>query len=452
MQYYLWETDYTTLWGKFLFSIPFMLGSLLGAFLFSQGMERRSWFWMRAVICFLLCSALAFVVWPAASKTGKTTALVSAYLLFFAVVVVSMLFCYRCTFWNAVFYSENGVAAFCVVKLLFDCVGILVMEFSVPIEPYGFVYSVLYVSLGAGVYALFYVMFSRHMEYKDKTTIGRRLLILPTSVILFISTIFNINIGKFIYLYHLGADILLMLKAMLILSCFLALGINFGLFTIGKQQYEMDTIRQLNKQKMEQLAVSKANIEDINIKYHDLKGMVSTLQKMANNPQLGESLNHLQSEIACYENIAKTGNEYLDVILTEKSLYCKKNQIKFSYQIEGEKLSFMETMDLISLFQNLTSNAIEAVLKLKDVEKRIIALSVIEHEHFLCIHCDNYFDGTLQRKGNGYLTTKSDVRNHGYGLKSIGLIVDKYGGKFTVRTEGELFHVNLILPVMRSAA
>ena len=36
---------------------------------------------------------------------------------------------------------------------------------------------------------------------------------------------------------------------------------------------------------------------------------------------------------------------------------------------------------------------------------------------------------------------------HGFGLKSICMIVDKYKGDVSVRTENNVFNLNIVLPI-----
>lgn len=49
-------------------------------------------------------------------------------------------------------------------------------------------------------------------------------------------------------------------------------------------------------------------------------------------------------------------------------------------------------------------------------------------------------------------TTKKDKENHGYGLKSIIYIAEKYGGKVSVKASGGVFDLNIIFPIKRADA
>ena len=44
------------------------------------------------------------------------------------------------------------------------------------------------------------------------------------------------------------------------------------------------------------------------------------------------------------------------------------------------------------------------------------------------------------------LTTKSDKNYHGFGMKSIRQVVEKYGGSLTVNAENDLFRLMILLP------
>ena len=53
-------------------------------------------------------------------------------------------------------------------------------------------------------------------------------------------------------------------------------------------------------------------------------------------------------------------------------------------------------------------------------------------------------------RGGMPLTSKSDASGHGFGLKSIRLIAEKYDGILDVSTDGGVFTVQISIPA-RSA-
>lgn len=445
MEYYLWETDYSTLWGRFLFSIPFIFGALLGALVVGRGKQRRSFFLLRAAACVVVCCAVAFFLWPWASHLANIPILIAAYLVQFVLIVLSMLLCNRCSLSSAVFYSENGVAAFSIVKLIFDSFGAVTIDMGIHIRPYSALYNVIYLAIGLIVYLSLYLLVRRQMRGTGELAIAPLRLLIPTSVVLAVAIIFNIYISVFTYAYSLHADIIVMMKVMLIICCVLVLLINFDVFTINRQRHEVETISQLSKKQQEQFAFSKANVEALNMKYHDLKGMIGSLRKMADQ-NIAASLQEAEAQLDAYDQAAKTGNPYLDVLLTERSIYCEQSGIKFTYLVEGEALSFMQPMDVVSFFDNCTGNAIEAVSALAEAEKRVISLQCSKKQGMLAIRCDNYFSGTLRMTDGLPATCKKDAAEHGFGLKSMQLIAKKYGGQLNVSAEGDIFTLTAIIP------
>lgn len=64
------------------------------------------------------------------------------------------------------------------------------------------------------------------------------------------------------------------------------------------------------------------------------------------------------------------------------------------------------------------------------------------------IHVENSFDGTVELGTDGLPeTTKADRANHGFGVRSMRLTVERYGGTLTTLAEGGHFHVNAIVPM-----
>ena len=50
------------------------------------------------------------------------------------------------------------------------------------------------------------------------------------------------------------------------------------------------------------------------------------------------------------------------------------------------------------------------------------------------------------------VTTKADKNYHGYGIKSMKYITDKYGGDIFVEVSGDVFKLNILLPSLKSGS
>ena len=116
--------------------------------------------------------------------------------------------------------------------------------------------------------------------------------------------------------------------------------------------------------------------------------------------------------------------------------------------IDGAKLSFMENTDIYALFGNLMDNAIEAVEKLVDNEKRIITMNVYVENNILYIDMSNYYQGKVTFDNNGFpLTTKETNGYHGFGLRSVIMLCKSYGGRYSLSTDDGIFSLQLEIPL-----
>lgn len=114
---------------------------------------------------------------------------------------------------------------------------------------------------------------------------------------------------------------------------------------------------------------------------------------------------------------------------------------------DGKKLSFMDEADLYTLFGNAIDNAIESTLKIEEEKDRTIILSVKTINSFLSIHLDNPYLGKLIFEEDIPVTTKQEKEYHGFGLKSMRLIVEKYQGNMSLSPGEERFNMNILLPI-----
>ena len=99
--------------------------------------------------------------------------------------------------------------------------------------------------------------------------------------------------------------------------------------------------------------------------------------------------------------------------------------------------------DLYTLFGNAIDNAAEAVMKLPE-EKRVISLTTGETGELFSVNIRNFYRGSVSFEGGLPVTTKGDSDYHGFGMKSIKRIVEKYGGDLSVVAGDGVFNLNML--------
>lgn len=225
-----------------------------------------------------------------------------------------------------------------------------------------------------------------------------------------------------------------------ITACVLALTVQFVLYHVIDLEHENETINLLFQEKGRQYELSKKTIETFDIKYHDLKHKIGHM----NLPK--EEIEALKENIRIYGSVVRTGNEALDVLLTENNLRCSEEGIRITCMGYGEDLCFMNLMDVYSLFGNAIENAVEAVRKVSDSEKKIIDLVIEKVGDMISVNISNYYEGNIEMENDLPVSSKMVEQGfHGFGMKSMRLICEKYGGSLKVTTDEDLFILDIYL-------
>ena len=243
-------------------------------------------------------------------------------------------------------------------------------------------------------------------------------------------------IGTVIFLYSL-------------ISSSLCIWLLFSLLDTKAAQSELKTVQAMWREDKRMYELSKQNVELINIKCHDLKKQLRFLRKQEGEVKR-EALKEIEQAVNFYDSAVETGNDVLDLIMADKGLYCSQHNITLTCMADGKQLNFISDIDLYSMLINAVDNAIEAVEKYDDPEKRFVRISVSAKNQFVSIRVENWLDKAddLTLIKGLPRTSKSDKSNHGFGLKSMKLIAEEYGGSLAISTEiKNLFLLNILIPL-----
>ncbi|MFV0520446.1 MAG: ATP-binding protein [Lachnospirales bacterium] len=202
----------------------------------------------------------------------------------------------------------------------------------------------------------------------------------------------------------------------------------------------------LNSKQYDRYITYKENNELIQQKLHDLKHQVYIIKSEENSAVRNNKIDSIIEELSNISVNIDTGNAVLDTILTTKNTYCIEQKIIFSCIADGKLLNFMEVTDICSIFGNAFDNAIEYVMKEEKIEKRLINLRLGVKQNFIIIRFENYCEKIPNFEDGLPVTTKKDKVNHGYGLKSIKYIAEKYDGSMAVSYKDNWFTVNILIP------
>ena len=226
-----------------------------------------------------------------------------------------------------------------------------------------------------------------------------------------------------------------------VLCCFIGLFYIFEMFYSNNIKNQMKIIEEIQKKESNQYKISKETIDMINIKCHDFRHQI---REFGDNQKIdNEAINNLNKLIRIYDSTYHTENEALNVILNEKTLLCNNKNIRFTCIVDGNALNFIENEDIYSLFGTLIDNSIDAVNQLDDNEK-IISLKIKQVGNIVSISIKNGYKGKIQMENNLPLSKKEDNIHHGFGMKSIKMVCEKYNGNLRLNIENNIFIVTIL--------
>lgn len=182
---------------------------------------------------------------------------------------------------------------------------------------------------------------------------------------------------------------------------------------------------------------------------HDYHNHIQTMKaylQMNKIEELNQYLNNLDNDLNTVDTVIKTGNVMIDAILNSKISLAKAKDINVNAKaIVPNQLKILE-IDLCVIIGNLLDNAIEACLKIENESDRFIRIYVDIFKEQLYISVQNANGGMIKKIGKTYQSTKS-TNSHGFGLKRIDNIVNKYNGYINRQNEEGVFATEVMLPL-----
>lgn len=416
------------------------LGFAIGIITFRQ--KRRSNFVLRLIACLLVVLGASSIWTTEASTTLNVALVILRYVVLFALAVASVYVLFDGSPLSAIFYGTCAYALQHFAYRIGEFAAKLVVA-NTELAPMwlSLIAESVKIVMVALIYILYALLFASRLNRTESALRKNKMVVLinffTIIIVTCLSTIFN-RFGK-----NSGEVIWFVCSLYAICGSFVIL---FSLHVIARNddlKTENETLERMLQLKSQQYVFSKETIEAINIKCHDMKHKIYRLKdKIAT-----EEINELEQSINIYDLSLATGNNALDIVLTEKGLVCQPQNIRFTCIADGKLLAFMSDVDIYSLFGNAIDNAIAAVKDLP-ADKRVIDISVKRAMDMCSIHFENWYDGQLLFDENNLpVTTNDDKLNHGFGLKSVKRTVEKYNGYMKISAEDGVFKLNMSFPL-----
>lgn len=180
--------------------------------------------------------------------------------------------------------------------------------------------------------------------------------------------------------------------------------------------------------------------------YHNHIQVMKAYLELERYEDMDTYLDELARDLTDIDTIVKTGNIMVDSILNSKLSLAISRDIDINAKAKVPKNLQVLDIDLCVIIGNLMDNAMEATLKLKDPKDRFIRVYIREMKGQLYISITNSVGGEIKKINIEYITTKLG-QDHGFGLKRIDKIVNKYNGFVNRQNEEGVFATEIILPL-----
>lgn len=436
-------------WYKLIFMTELLVAELLATYT----LKKRNKFYLRAGLCILSVYALTFLFPILAYNAIYSTVM---FFIFFIATIIVLKICYDESWINILFcaliaYTVQHIAYEfnSLISLIFDLQTINVYLPDENFTMQGGVVAiniVVYLVTFSIVYWFIWAFIEVRIRRQKELILSNFYLILWVVITLIIDIVFSAIITYSNEPISKTALIIFMISN--IVACILSMGYQFLMLDKDNTERDLKITKQLWEKDRERFELSKENIDLLNIRCHDIKSQISALRNI--NGFVDENtIIELENALNFYGMNMKTGNDALDVILAEKHILCEKKGIRLSCMINGEKLNFISSVKLYSLFGNALQNAIESTEQIEDESKRLIILNVKNKGNMILIHLENSCLGSCELKlVNGLpITTKKEKEEHGYGMRSIQMICEEFGGGLDFRRENDRFYLDIMIPI-----
>lgn len=237
-------------------------------------------------------------------------------------------------------------------------------------------------------------------------------------------------------------------------QCLISTGIAVVIFFIleialekwrkSKREQEREILEQeirMYENQFEIIRQSQINTRSLK---HDLKHHLKMLADLVSSGDKDAALNYLSDMGAFMDNsevFVSSGNERIDSILNYMIEKAKNANIHITWKIQIPEQIEISTFDINVILSNLLDNALNA---LSDIPNPTLEILMKYDRGILCINIKNNCNHEQSSIHDIYSVFEPE-NEHGYGLKNVQRIVEKYHGSLSTECVNDVFNASILL-------
>lgn len=216
-----------------------------------------------------------------------------------------------------------------------------------------------------------------------------------------------------------------------------------------KHEVEEIRLREKSQAKLNYYRDMEESYNSVRKVKHDLLNHLFVIKGFISHNQ-ESALDYIEEITAILDKnevIYNTGNEVLNILLSDIKGKMIKHDIDFQVVCDFSRCDFISMTDTCSLFSNALDNAIDACIKIENPDQRFASVKLSYVNDFAVIKFTNSFINDNKYVDGKLITTKPDKENHGIGLRSIENSVSNYCGDCVVNIKEGIFELIVRIPV-----
>lgn len=369
-------------------------------------------------------------------------------------ILIPMLYTFTCLNGKVMAKVFVPVFSYCGNYGISAAVGFLVSSFSgvsmFDLMSVSSVYRLFCVLLVNIVYVLFLFMVLRFRDYKFdvlKWTDWVAFIVIPIVSIIVLVLTYTISLETNLTREHSLYLGLVAIGIIIVAVMIWTMLIKISKDSEFKLQYML--LQQQYKYQNENIMQADKSMKNISALRHDMKNKLLCIGELIKN---GETEKALEMCGACSVEIkqssgtfVKTRNVMLNSIINVKLSRATDSFIDTKVFIT-ESFEDVADTDLCIMLGNILDNALEAVTKLPE-NNRKITITMERKGGYRYIVVKNSVEESILQKNPKLVTTKSDKSIHGIGIKSVQQTVKKYKGEIQYNEKDKMFCVGIIFPI-----
>ncbi len=200
---------------------------------------------------------------------------------------------------------------------------------------------------------------------------------------------------------------------------------------------------------LEYYNLMQSNINETRKIRHDFYNILAAIDTDGN--RLGTELKEeLTQKLQNTSTAPLCDNHIANLVMQNKKKICEENHINLKIDTEIPEDLGITNFELLRVISNILDNCIEANQTLDG--ERYIHLEAAVRDNFFFLKTENPIGKKLSKDNEQYTTTKSDKKSHGFGMKILKDIAQKYNGQFSAEDKDGIFYTNIILMTEKQTA